>query len=118
MVLSHVIINAVQSLAYNTELIQHIKGVKNRNKRYINSSTLDKTLSKPIKNLGNLEYIAKDLALSNPNHIIADDLLLYSKKAQNDRPKFRFDRLYNEYKQRGNTDREKKNVRNRKDKRK
>src|ERR1043165_7466526 len=64
-------------LPLDTNLIQHIRGFGDRNRRYIDSKILDKILSKRIRNPSNLEYIAKDLAIYDPKNIITKDLLLY-----------------------------------------
>src|ERR1043165_7377928 len=61
----------------DTELIQHIKGIGDRNRRYIDSKLLNMVLSKRINNPGNLEYIAKDLAIYDPKNITTSDLLRY-----------------------------------------
>jgi hypothetical protein len=61
----------------DTELIQHIRGFGDRNRRYIDSRILDEILSKRIDNPSNLEYIAKDLAIYDPKNITIGDVLLY-----------------------------------------
>ena len=64
-------------LSCSTNLIQHIRGFGDRNRRHIDSKILDSILSKPTKNPSNLEYIARDLAIYDPKNITTNDLLRY-----------------------------------------
>src|SRR6185436_3941375 len=61
----------------NLDVIQYIKGIGDRNRRYVDSEILDQVLKTPVREPNNVEHIAKDLAIYDPKHITLHDLLLY-----------------------------------------
>ena len=63
---------------HNVDVIDYIRGIGDRNRRYVDCKLLDQILKLPTKGPSNIEHIAKNLAIYDPKHITPCDLLIYS----------------------------------------
>jgi hypothetical protein len=59
------------------DIIEYIRGIGDRNRRYVDCKILDQVLKTPTRGPSNIEHIAKDLAIYDPKHITPQDLLVY-----------------------------------------
>jgi len=63
--------------SHSIDIISYIRGIGDRNRRYVDCKVLNQVLKTPTQNPNSIEFIAKELAICDPKHITLQDILVY-----------------------------------------